>query len=236
MKVRVTYGSRSARAGAWLALLFSGSALGQYRPDTFDRPRGPGDQIQRYDSAKKGSTLDEWVRRLEDERPEIRLGAVKSIGEAGGPGSSDPLMKAVADSDPRIATKAVEYLGRNRATEATQFLAERLFLAGTPPELRHRILSALGRIGDTRASRPILDYIARDTNSDVRGTGIYALGELADPAVTGDLEELAAGESDPRLKRLIGEALAKIKGKQGHSLGDERSVPGLLRSPPDPGE
>jgi HEAT repeat protein len=217
-------------------LSIGGSALAQYQPHGFDRPQEAPDVRRRYDAVRNGSNIDDWSRRLEDQRPDVRLEAVKSIGEAGGERSSELLMKAVGDADPRVASKAVDYLGKNRATDATQFLTERLFLSGTAPELRHRILSALGRIGDTRASRPILDYLERDRDPDVRGTGIYALGELADPAIRPDLEKLDAGESDPRLKRLIGEAIAKISGKKGASLADERALPGLLRSPPDPTE
>ena len=191
---------------------------------------GDSDVTTRYNKARKGANIDEWVRRLTDESPETRLEAVKSLGDSGDPKAVEPLMQAVGDLDPRIQAKAVDYLGTTRATDATFFLVQRLFLADTPDPLRHRILNALGKIGDFSASRPILDYVAREAPLDLRGTGIFALGEIADPASRTDLVAMLDSEQDSRLRRLIQEAVTKIDTRQAAPAKNEGPFPSPLEA------
>ena len=117
---------------------------------------------------------------------------------------------AIDDSDPRVQAKAIDFLGSRRSMEATSALVQKLFMVGGGSALRQRVLTALGRIGDSSASRPILDYLDREKNPDVRGTAIYALGEIGDLTVRDDLTKLEQTEEDPRLKRLVAEAIIKI--------------------------
>jgi HEAT repeat protein len=190
-----------------------------------------GSGIQdRYNRAKKGTNINEWVRRLADDDPETRLEAVKSLGDSGEAKANEYLMQAVGDSDQRIQAKAVEYLGKTRATDSTQFLIQRLFMAGTPSALRHRILYALGRIGDPKASRPILEYISDRVPPDIRGTGIFALGEIGDGSVRQDLERLRETEDDPNLARLIDEAVGKIALKQAEPVKEAGPFPSALEA------
>lgn len=176
---------------------------------------GGGDQLsERYNKAKKGVTIDEWVRRLADDDPGIRLEAVKSLGDSGEAEANTYLMQAVGDPDPRVRAKAVDYLGKVRATDATLFLIQRLFMRGTEDALRHRVLMALGKIGDSRASRPILEFLGRDLEPDIRGTAIYTLGEVGDASIEQELRELAETEMHPGLKRLAYDAIAKVTARQ----------------------
>jgi HEAT repeat protein len=183
---------------------------------------------ERYNKAKNGANIDEWVRRLGDDDPAKRLEAVKSLGDSGDPKANAYLMQAVGDSDPRIQTKAVDYLGRTRATDSTLFLIQRLFMTGTNEALRHRILMALGKIGDSRASRPILEFVERDIAPDIRGTGIYAVGEIGDLSIRDDLMAFRDREADPRLRRLADEALAKIATRQAVPVRDAGAFPTAL--------
>jgi HEAT repeat protein len=193
---------------------------------------GGGDTnvTERYNKAKKGANIGEWVRRLNDDDPETRLEAVKSLGESGDAKAVEPLMQAAGDQDPRVQAKAVDFLGTTRATDATFFLVQRLFLADTPDPLRHRILNALGKIGDPAASRPILDYVSRDTPLDLRGTGIFALGEIGDPAARGDLVAMLDSERDARLRILIQEAVTKIDTRQAAPQKNEGPFPSPLEA------
>ena len=168
----------------------------------------------RYNKAKKGANLNEWVRRLSDDDPEKRLEAVKSLGDSNDPKSIDYLIQAVNDTDPRVQAKAVDYLGRLHAADSTPFLVQKLFTVGTKERLRQRIVMALGKIGDPRASQPLLHYVMQDGNPDIRGCGIYAIGEIADQSIRDELKRFAEVESDPRLKRLADEALIKIATRQ----------------------
>jgi HEAT repeat protein len=194
-----------------------------------DASSAPGDPLrQRYNKAKNGANLSEWVNRLGDDEPEKRLEAVKSLGDSGDGKANDYLMQAVGDPDPRVSSKAVEYLGKVRATDATTFLIQRLFMTGTKEPLRHRILMALGKIGDPRASQPILEFVQRDLNPDIRGTGLYAVGEIGDASVLQELRAIRETEADRRLQRVIDEAVTKIASRQATEVRDPDAFPTAL--------
>jgi HEAT repeat protein len=171
---------------------------------------GDSGVVSRYNKAKKGSNLQEWARRLNDDDPEQRLEAVKSLGDSNDPKAVDYLVQAVGDSDPRVEAKAVDYLGHIHAADATPFLIQKLFTVGTKQKLRHRILMSLGKIGDPRASEPILQYVMQDNNLDTRGAGIFAIGEIGDQSIREKLKLYAEIEENPELKQLANEALTKI--------------------------
>jgi HEAT repeat protein len=221
---------------AVIALLLAGAipAAAQFGSTYADNPSGiagGSDNItDRYNRARRGTTIDEWVRRLKDDDPEIRLEAVKSLGDSGDPKANDYLMQGVGDPDPRIQSKAVEYLGKVQATDATTFLIQRLFMTGTSDPLRHRILMALGKIGDSRASRPLLELLNRDIDPDMRGTAIYALGDIGDTSIRQALEALREREEHPLLKRLISESLVKIETRQPSAPLQARIFPTALEA------
>jgi HEAT repeat protein len=169
----------------------------------------------RYNKAKKGANISEWVKRLGDDDPDKRLDAVKSLGDSNDPKAIDYLIQAVNDPDPRVEAKAVDYLGRLHAADSTPFLVQKLFTVGTKDKLRQRIVMTLGKIGDPRASHPLLQYVMQDGgNVDIRGAGIYAIGEIADQSIRDDLKRFSEVEEDPRIKRLADEALIKIATRQ----------------------
>jgi HEAT repeat protein len=168
----------------------------------------------RYSKAQKGANLSDWVRRLDANDPTKRLEAVKSLGESNDPQAIAYLIQAVNDPDPRIEAKAVDYLGKLHAADSTPFLIQKLFTVGTRDRLRQRIVMTLGKIGDPRASRPLLQYVSQNVNPDIRGAGIYALGELADQSIHDDLKRFIEEQDDPQLKRLASEALTKVSTRQ----------------------
>ena len=166
--------------------------------------RGP------YDRALDGTDVDQWGRRLDSTNVKDRLLAVEDLGQSDSPRAVTYLLKAIGDADLRVQSRAIDYLGSHRATDATPLLVQKLYLKGIPTGLRQHVLTALGRIGDPKASRPIVDYLSQEGNKDVRGTGIFALGEIGDITVQDDLRKMADQESDARLKNLVDEALTKI--------------------------
>src|ERR1043166_1412713 len=169
----------------------------------------------RYNKAKKGANISEWVKRLGDDDPDKRLDAVKSLGDSNDPKAIDYLIQAVNDADPRVEAKAVDYLGRLHAADSTPFLVQKLFTVGTKDKLRQRIVMTLGKIGDPRASHPLLQYVMQDGgNADIRGGGAYAIGEIAERSIRDELRRFSEVEEDPRIKRLADEALIKIPTRQ----------------------
>jgi HEAT repeat protein len=168
----------------------------------------------RYNKATKGRSLTDFIKYLGDDNPDRRLDAVKSLGDSNDPKAIDYLIQAVNDPDPRVESKAVDYLGKLHAADSTPFLIQKLFTVGTKDKLRQRIVMTLGKIGDPRASQPLLQYVLQDGNPDVRGAGIYAIGEIGDQSIHEDLRRFSDYEDDPRLKRLASEALTKIATRQ----------------------
>jgi HEAT repeat protein len=171
---------------------------------------GPQDSRSPYAKALDGTDVDQWGRRLDSTNVKDRLLAVEDLGQSDSPRAVTYLLKAMGDKDLRVQARAIDYLGSHRASDATPLLVQKLYLKGIPTGLRQHVLTALGRIGDPSASRPILDYLSQEGNKDVRGTGIYALGEIGDVTVQEDLRKIADRESDARLKTLVDEALTKI--------------------------
>src|ERR1051325_9757087 len=47
----------------------------------------------RYNKAKKGANINEWVKRLSDDDPDKRLEAVKSLGDSNDPKAIDYLIQ-----------------------------------------------------------------------------------------------------------------------------------------------
>ena len=134
------------------------------------------------------------------------------------PKAHDLLMQAVEDPDPRVATTAVDALGRNGAKYASTFLAQRLFLAGSSlgPSPAHPV--ALGRIHDPTTARSILEFLRGDTDPQLRGTAIRVIGEIDESGSTlADLRRFVEQEKDGQLKTLANDAVAKIEARQAHT-------------------
>lgn len=196
--------------------LFAALVIAAALPASAQYPLKPhsNDPMRQYKMTRDGATIEEWAWRLRDSRPEIRLGAVRSLGESRDPKAAALLMEAVSDADPRVAAKAVDALGKTGSADATEFLAERLFLAGVSDDLRRHVLVALGEIRDPRASRPILDFVARAADPRTRAAGIFAIGEIGDLAAQPELERIAEEESDPALRKLAREAVEKMTARR----------------------
>jgi HEAT repeat protein len=185
--------------------------------DSFDMPGTKTDRESRYERQRTGATPDEWARRLEDPQPEVRLETVKALAESSDPKAHDLLMRAVEDRDPRVATTAVDALGRNGAKYASSFLVQHLFLAGTPSALRQHILIALGRIRDPTAAKPILEFVRGETDPQLRATAIRVVGEIDDGSTLADLRRFSEQENDPQLKTLASDAAVKIEARRART-------------------
>lgn len=173
------------------------------------------DQVrQRYDKQTKGAGVEEWARKMNSDDPLERLEGVKSLASSTDPAAVPYLVQALGDTDVRVKAKAIDACGTARAADATPVLVQMLFLRGTSPEVERRILAALGKIGDQRSSVQIIEFLGRDLDRATRGTALFALGDIADPASVDFLDKFAGEEPDPTLKRLAREAAAKVRYQQ----------------------
>ncbi len=200
---------RAWGAALWLplclALGVAGAAYGQISSNQLR---------QRYDKNTKGTSIDDFVKRLQSDDPEQRLEAVKSLGASKDDKAVEYLIQAMGDPDIRVQVKAIEMLGEMRATDATPVLIQSLFLRTTDPQMKQLILVALGKIGDTRAARPITEFLQRDLDPATRGTAIFALGDIGAPESEEVLSRLATADNDPTVQRLANEALNKVQAHQ----------------------
>ncbi len=209
MQARSTDRGRVRAWGAALCLVLvlgvAGVAHGQISSDQVR---------QRYDKSTKGTSIDDFVKRLGSDDPEQRLEAVKSLGASKDNKAVEYLIQAMGDPDIRVQVKAIEMLGEMRATDATPVLIQSLFLRSTDPQMKQLILVALGKIGDTRAARPISEFLQRDLDPATRGTAIFALGDIGAPESEEVLSRLASADNDPTVQRLASEALNKVQAHQ----------------------
>jgi HEAT repeat protein len=191
----------SVAVAAGLLLLDGATARGQISADQVR---------QRYDRQTKGAGVDEFARKMDSEDAAERLKGVKSMSESTDPKAVEYLVQALGDPDMRVKAKAIDACGNMRATDATPVLIQQLFLRGTDPEVKQRILAALGKIGDVRAAKPIEEFLGRDLDHATRGTAIYALGDIGDPGSLDFLQNLERTEPHPTIKRIAREAQVKV--------------------------
>jgi len=220
-----TNGTLVLLLGAALALAGAPAARGQISADQVR---------QRYDRQTKGSSIEEFARQMDSEDPAERLKGVKSMSESSDPKAVEYLVQALGDSDMRIKAKAIDACGNLRATDATPVLVQQLFLRTTDPEVKQRILAALGKIGDARAATPIQEFLGRDLDQATKGTAIYALGDVGDPNSLDFLQTVERTEPAPNIKRIAREAQAKIRYQQAQRQTEAKQPLNTFLPPDQP--
>jgi HEAT repeat protein len=174
----------------------------------------PTDYGVRDQNAKMGRTIEDWARHLDDTDPVKRLEAVRLLAASGKPEANEFLIRAVDSRDPRVATAAVDSLGKLGVSEASEVLVERLFIQGTSTTQQH-ILVALGKIRDPKTAKRVLDFAQVERDPEVRAVAIRVLGEIGDDSVRSSVEKLSESETDPRLKMLMQDVVAKMTVPRG---------------------
>jgi HEAT repeat protein len=197
----------SARIAGFALAWLAASAFAQ-APFDQDAPRSR--LRDRYKSPQNTQKLSDNVHKLESTDPEERLQGIKGLGELNEPKAIEYLMGAASDPDMSIRIKAIDTLGQIKAKDATPLLIQQLFMRDTDLGTKRRILASLGKIGDTRATGPITDFLARDMDPGVRGNAIFALGDIGDTAAMPPLQAIA-NNGDPMLRGLAAEAMRKIR-------------------------
>jgi HEAT repeat protein len=193
------------------------------------------DQVrQRYDRQTKGGSVDEWARKMNSDDPIERLEGVRSLGESSDPAAVPYLVQALGDPDLRVKAKAIDACGDARAADATPVLVQMLFLRGTEPEVERRILAALGKIGDQRTAKQVIEYLGRDLDMDTRGTALFALGDIAAPDSLDYLENFERTEPHPTLKRIAREARAKVLYQQSMQKTEAQQPNNTFLRPDEP--
>ncbi len=225
---------RPGRSVLTLALiLLPAAGLAQSPFDPAESPRTKlRDRSSRGQST--GPKVEDQLKKLASEDPEQRIEGVRGLAESGDPKAIEHLIGAANDPDDRVRVKAIDTLGQLKAKDAVPLFVQKLFLRDTDRSTKARILVALGKIGDERATSPILDLLSRDADRPIRGNAVYALGEIGDTRAIPGLEKLAGSTDDEALRTLATETARKIRERpapvvQPPALATDRRGPGAAR-------
>ncbi len=209
--------SSRARLSARLALatvVLPSLAFAQDNIVPFGQEDGPRAHLRdRYRKPESSQKLSDSVRKLKSEDVEERLEAIRTLGQIDDPKATEALVGVASDLDMRVRIKAIDTLGLVKAKDATPLLVQQLFMRDTDLGTKQRILASLGKIGDKRATGPIMDFLSRNVDPAVRGNAIFALGDIGDPAALPSLEALARDGQDPLLRSVAAEAARKIRAR-----------------------
>lgn len=220
---------RSCRfAAALLAVMVLGTDASA-QPITQD----PRQRVRRREDRPQGrQEFEEALRKFRSDEVPERLEGIAALGALDRePRAIEYLLEASNDENPTIRVKAIDTLGTARAPEATAPLLQRIFMRDCDLATKRRILAALGRIGDPRATAPLLDLLERDVPHELKASALYALGEIGDDAARPAIESYASRDASDPLSTVGKAALAKL-----NSRPTAVEVPPVLAGGAPPGE
>jgi HEAT repeat protein len=150
---------------------------------------------------------------LGDADPRVRVEALRMLRDVDDPKANFLLIRALSDPDTRVKVKAIDILGSRGNTDSVPTMCQLLFLRSTEAVVKLHIAAALGRIGDSRGAKPLIEYLREVTDERGRGTAVFALGEIGDRSATDVLSTTATNDSSSTVRRLAQQALQKIDGE-----------------------
>jgi HEAT repeat protein len=184
--------------------------------------RGPNAVLQNLEAVTPNNQagkaddqlMKEAKKRFSDADPRIRVEGLEKLRfVSNATESTEILDRGLNDVDVRVRIKATDVLGARGVNDMVPLMSQRLFLRQTPAVEKLHLVAALGRIGDTRGTLPILEYLDEATAQDSRGTAVFALGEIGDPEANDKLIQIVANDKSATVRRLAQEALEKIDGE-----------------------
>jgi len=202
--------------------LVVGSAYGQPLSNpNYGGPHGAFSNLEQMEQAGPGrkgkndaDTIKEAKKRITDADPRVRTEGIEKLRFVGDTAEVNELLfRGLNDSDVRVRIKAIDVLGARGSHDAVAPMSQDLFLRETPSIEKLHLVAALGRIGDTRGSLPVMEYLDQTDDTASRGTAIFALGEIGDPRSNDKLIETVKTDPSPMVRKLAEEAIEKIDGE-----------------------
>jgi hypothetical protein len=117
------------------------------------------------------------------------------------------LLKDLDAADPRVREQAIVVLGERRSAAAVPALLTRL--SDADPRLVDLAVGALAQIRDRRAVGPLID-LSRRRGPREQARFARLVGDIGGAEARGYLQTLAAGASEPVVRRAAAEALAEL--------------------------
>ena len=169
---------------------------------------------------------------MSDADPRVRAEALDKLRHVNDPKAQEILIQGLTDPDIRVKIRAIDILGAQQATLAVPLMTQQLFLRETQAVVKLHIVAALGRIGDSRGTLPVVGYLKQAPDDSARGTAVFALGEIGDPHATDILVQTVSNDRNPMVRKLAQESLEKIDGElpnvhseQQTAQSDSRLIP-----------
>jgi HEAT repeat protein len=146
----------------------------------------------------------------------IRIGAVKKVGELGGPAELsallDLLAKAKGAEDLESTEQAVSAICIKSADHADCVAQLDRRMASAPPPQKCALIRVLAAVGDANALKGIRAAV-NDPNAEVHAAAIRALGGWNTAAAAPDLLELAKAAADPTDKMICLRGYLRLAGQ-----------------------
>jgi HEAT repeat protein len=207
----------------------------------YSQPGGGGNMMskmmqqggQKGQETKSPDQLEQDAKKgMGDADPRVRAEALDKLRSVNDPKAQEILIEGLTDPDIRVKIRAIDILGAQQATPAVPMMTQQLFLRETQAVVKLHIVAALGRIGDSRGTLPIVGYLKEAPDDSARGTAVFALGEIGDPHATDILVHTVTNDKNPMVRKLAQESLEKIDGElptvhseQQTARSDSRLIP-----------
>ncbi|HVB81024.1 MAG TPA: HEAT repeat domain-containing protein [Candidatus Binataceae bacterium] len=198
---RAQFGGMSAPGGGNMMGNLMGGAMG-----------GQGGQ-QEHPTKSTADVMRDVKKGMSDADPRVRAETLDKLRNINDPKAQEVLIRGLTDPDVRVNIRAIDILGAQQATQAVPLMTQQLFLRETQAVVKLHIVAALGRIGDSRGTLPIIGYLKDAQSDQARGTAVYALGEIGDPHATDVLVQTVANDKNPMVRKLAQESLERIDGE-----------------------
>jgi hypothetical protein len=194
--------------------------------------RGAGGGQKGQETKSPDQLMQDAKKGMADADPRVRAEALDKLRGVNDPKAQEMLIEGLTDPDIRVKIRAIDLLGAQQATASVPLMTQQLFLRETQAVVKLHIVAALGRIGDSRGTLPVVGYLKEASDDQSRGTAVFALGEIGDPHATDVLVQTVTNDRNPMVRKLAQESLEKIDGElptahseQQTAQTDQRLIP-----------
>ncbi len=192
------------------------------------------------------------IELLRDPDPDVRLDVVVTLGELGASEAVDTLIEALlGDPEGEVRIEAARALAKLRSPTAVDALIRCVREDGLPQldlsvddlefgdslEVQGQALEALGRIGDRRATAPVIELLSDPDYEDLQENGFRVLSRLDDTSARAFLlAQMTNGNNHLARRRAVQAIAGLVETESGKELPSDivnALISALLDTEPD---